>query len=153
MSYNNSEMEVYVSLENIVDSLQLDSGTQIAFYKDEADDIYLSLEVRGHVKIEYKGEYYTNPSDFPDDLKKLIKEGYTEYDENNIPTTLHFSYSPEVNIIDNNWFEIFRLDKDGNSFGFESWAVDCEEYIDDAIECLFEETVANILLERNMEGR
>ncbi len=139
-----SKTEVYQSLKDVVDSMQIDSETQIASYTDKENDIYLSLEVRGAVKVEYKGEYYTQPSDFPDELKNLIKDGYIEYDENNVPTKLPFSYSPEVNVLDNNWFELFRLDKDGSPFG-ESWVVDCEEYTDADIDSLFEDTAAEIL--------
>ena len=95
-----------IDMRNIKDSMQLDSEQIIASL--EAGEKRATLEVRGDVKVwwnpyvgdpdypsPYDGEYYTYPSEFPEELKDLIKtENYWETDE-------------RVGVSENNWFELF----------------------------------------------
>lgn len=88
------KFEVYENMRNIKDSMQLDSNTDIC--KLETDQGVITIEVRGYVKVEFKGYVYTQPSDFPQELKDIIAR------EPNICDT-----NDDVEIYENNWFEIF----------------------------------------------
>ena len=61
-------------------------------YKGEHVTIY--LDVRGEVRVTYKDETYRKPSEFPEELKTLIKENP------NLWTT-----DDDVYVDMNNWFE------------------------------------------------
>ena len=110
-----------IDMTQITDSMQLDSDTQIAGM--EFKGITASLEVRGYVGVywnpdatsEYldSGDHYTQPSDFPQELKDLIKEGG------------YWDCDPRVYVTENNWFELFLADEDGY---IGSDVVDVEEY-------------------------
>lgn len=90
----NVEFEVYEDLEKCVDSMLFPSDTVIAKLSCEAEEkqIDIYLEVRGEVRVTYKGELYVNPEDFPEELKKIIKQG------------LLFEHE-DVYVGNNNWFE------------------------------------------------
>lgn len=78
-------------MENIKDSLELASGTDIAEYED--GNVTVKLVVNGEVSLDYKGEIYNNVNDFPEELKTIIHEGNT------------FSHD-DVDVLSNNWFEL-----------------------------------------------
>ena len=65
---------LYEDLENVADSMLIESNTEIANL--ETDDYFVSLEVRGEVNVDFTvdgiTETFRNPSEFPDELKKLI---------------------------------------------------------------------------------
>lgn len=101
--------KVFVDLTNINDSMQLDSGTVIA--TAEASGRIAEAVVCGDVDIYwfpdgdlYKdGENYKRPSDFPEELKKALADpGYSMF------------IDPRVEVINNNWFEVFIYESDGN---------------------------------------
>ena len=88
-------------LIGVNDSLELDSGECLAdlSFKYENDKgktkkIRVELRVEGEVRIEYKGEIYTQTQDFPEELMKLIKSG-------------RIARSKHAVIHNNNWFEVF----------------------------------------------
>lgn len=89
--------DLFVDLENINDSLLLDSNEHIATLN--IDGRRYELFTRGEVRVEYDGVVYRTPSEFPEPLKQAIRDGRTE----------DVAY-----IGNNNWFEIFECDKDGN---------------------------------------
>lgn len=64
------------NLTQFTDSMLFDSETEVAnaefSYKGEHVTIY--LDVRGEVRVTYKDETYSKPSEFPEELKTLIKE-------------------------------------------------------------------------------
>lgn len=81
------------NLSQYVDSMLFDSGTEIANMVAETNgkEIEISLEVRGEVKVDFDGEIYRHPSEFPEVLSELIKtnpgcwdcEDYVYVDMNN----------------------------------------------------------------------
>lgn len=94
--------EIFEDMINIKDSMQFDSGTTICRLQKGKDII--EIEVRGHVTVDwcsegdftnYPSDRYKYPSDFPKELKELIKN------DNN------WMNDPRVSVIENNWFEIF----------------------------------------------
>ena len=105
-----TEISMYLNTEidmtTITDSMQLDSNQVIASM--QIDGMEASLEVRGDVKVWWnekagdptEGELFTDPSEFPDQLKRLIANGYTSDDG-------HWTNDPRLWIENNNWFEIF----------------------------------------------
>jgi len=80
------------SLEDINDSMELDSGQEIARLYDE--DLCATLEVRGEVDVIYRGREYRTAGKFPETLTKLFHEGKADRKHG-------------VEVIDNNWFEVF----------------------------------------------
>lgn len=95
----------YEDMTNIVDSMELDTGTTIC--ELETDKGYCTIEVRGEVSVDYKGVRYKYPSEFPEELKKLIHEHPYDWDVyapsgegNNEPVG-------DIDVHLNNWFEAF----------------------------------------------
>lgn len=106
-----------IDMTKIKDSMQIDSGTTIATLKTK--NHFISLEVRGEVKVFFNpdkngeptdGDYYTSPSEFPQELKDLIAENTEIYrkDEDTKGIEHTWSLDDRVYISENNWFEIFR---------------------------------------------
>lgn len=100
------------NLWQYADSMLFDSGTEIAQLvcckKDKS--AVLSLEVRGHVALFYKGEKYCYASDFPDELTNLISTNPDwELDEN-------------IYVDENNWFEVLFSTKDGKATAIEDFS-------------------------------
>jgi len=89
-------------LKPYTDSLLFDSGELIAkakFSYKGNDSFYVNLMICGDVSVYYKDEHYKYPSDFPDELRELIKNKPDEYYD-------------KVEIRYNNWFE-YLWDGDG----------------------------------------
>ena len=95
------KIEFYVNdalpLGAIVDSMQLDSGQEIASMKVNEYKIFIKTE--GFVKVFYRGDCYKTPSKFPDELAKKFAEGYSCED-------------PDIDVVENNWFELFVYKND-----------------------------------------
>ena len=85
------------NLSKYTDSMLFDSGTNIAYgtyiYNDEEVDI--SLDICGSVEVTYKNEVYTTPSEFPIQLRNLIKAHPNDWD-----------CEDDVYVGFNNWFEV-----------------------------------------------
>ena len=84
---------------NVRDSLQFDSNTTVARYKDGS---YIAeINVVGDVRLFFNNEIYEIPSKFPIELKRIIESGNV-YSDN------------RVDVINNNWFELTygRLNSD-----------------------------------------
>lgn len=143
MSIVSNNTTYYEDLENIPDSLLMESDTVIAEYHNDETNIHLSLQVCGEVKIEYKDSIYEGASEFPQELTDLIRNGY--YDEEG----MHHSFedNPDVYVCNNNWFELFAEDEKGNKT-HESWVCDCENYTAADIDSLFMDTEEEILEKR-----
>lgn len=84
------------NLKQYTDSMLFDSGTIVASLDCEHNGykICIDLKVCGEVDVTYKGEDYRYPSDFPDELKEIIK---------NEPTW--FIHTDDLYVTNNNWFE------------------------------------------------
>lgn len=78
------------------DSMLFDSGTNIAtmIWEDDKYKIEQYLDIVGDVKVWFEDKYYTQPSEFPKELRDIIKQGNCWYDGISL----------------NNWFEtIFKI--------------------------------------------
>ena len=109
------KFKCYISLRNINDSMELDSGQVIA--ELTTDTHLMSLEVCGDVRVHFDGDVFKCASQMPKELLKIIHDG--EAFDND-----------RVNVIDNNWFELFLYEKDGKGWKWtgisDLW--DCEGY-------------------------
>lgn len=86
------EFNIYEDLEKVnANSLLIESGIEIASL--QVDNIYLSLMCYGEVNINYKGNIYKRPCDYPQEIVDYLL-GKTE--------TIDESFS----VSDNNWFQI-----------------------------------------------
>ncbi len=94
-----ADFQLHENMENVKDSMQFDSGTLIAEYHD--NDFSAEIEVLGEVRIIFENEVYKTPSDFPQELQKIIAEGNLYNDE-------------RVEVGENNWFEITIIDNNKN---------------------------------------
>lgn len=130
----------YKDLSDIPDSMLIDSDTVIAEYIDPDNDLRVSLEVRGEVRVVFQGDVYCYPSEFPEELKDYIKENKGIYE---LPEQFPDSY-----ISDNNWFELFIMDKNGQYI--TSDVVDCENQTPEEIKDMMKETLDDYL--RDMEA-
>lgn len=87
-----------IDVNILSDSMCFDSGTKICQYKDGKDTV--EIEVRGKVRVIYKGTAYTRYSEMPKKLKELFNTGKAYYDE-------------LVQIEASNWYEVlFNNDED-----------------------------------------
>lgn len=110
----------YIDLDEIHDSMQLDSGQIIA--ELENDLLSITLEVRGQVRVlwnpdpdgePHHGSVYKCASQFPEELMKVFAEGRAGDMKN-------------IFVDDNNWFEVFVEDKQENQV-IHCETVDAEE--------------------------
>lgn len=95
-----NNIQTFVDMTKIKDSLQLDSGTVVA--KETFGEYVLSIEVQGDVRVRFGDEWYRYPSEFPAELKNIIEDDELYY----INDRVYIAY--------NNWFELFVYDKDGS---------------------------------------
>lgn len=123
----------YVDLTNIADSMLLSSNTIIASYENPSTEVYLELRVQGIVDVYYKDEEYRDPADFPQELKDAIQK-------------MPLFEIPDLYVSNNNWFELFVYDKEGEFVSSD--VVDVENQTPDQIKKLMLETEKEILSER-----
>lgn len=112
------------NLAQYIDSMLFDSGECIAsmdyFDEETGKSVTLDLKVCGCVKVTFKETEYTHYSDFPEQLKKLIKKN-REWD-----------LDDRVYVDENNWFEyIFDVGGFSDGIMFES---DLSTYTPDQLE-------------------
>lgn len=112
------------NLEQYVDSMLFDSDTNIcSITVDNGEGITIDIDlcIRGDVSVTYKGEVYNTPSEFPEELKDMIRKNPGTFDV--------YAPSGEGNDVEegdcgvnlNNWFElIFKINSpgDNNNDGF-----------------------------------
>lgn len=100
---------LHEDLTNMTDSMEFDSGTEIATLS--FGDSEASIMVCGEVRVTYKDEVYRQPSEFPEELKEIIRAG-------------HVFDHEDVYVGNNNWFAIqFR---DGTEWDPNDNIVDVE---------------------------
>lgn len=102
MAIKVKKFECEADVSRYTDSLLFDSGETICSMNasDEfGDSFQLDICVTGEVNVSYKEETYTKPSEFPEELKELIRTGEA-------------NRNPDVYIGNNNWFEITFSVKD-----------------------------------------
>ena len=96
------EIKILVPIEDLKDSMLLDSDQEVISFKHKGYDV--SVRICGEVRVEYENTRYESASEMPDELIQKFRDG-SAYDD------------PDVEIIDNNWFEVF-IDKDGGWTGY-----------------------------------
>lgn len=103
------EFKVFDELSKYKDSMLFDSGTIIATIECEHNNhiVQIDLRVCGHVKVYYKGDYYRYSSEFPEELKEIIRDNPNGWDYLN----------DDIGVCENNWFEyIFTESFEGRSY-------------------------------------
>lgn len=118
------KLQIFVPLTELKDSMLLDSGQEVLALKYKDYDV--SVRVCGEVRVDYKDDRYAAASEMPDELLAKFRDG-SAYDD------------PDVNIIDNNWFEAF-IDKDGAWTGYSD-VVDLECDTEDGLASGFRDMV------------
>lgn len=123
-----------INLVNANDSMELDSKQTIAWLtiKDEKrkTNVKITIEVKGEVTVLYKGQFYYNASEMPEELLALFHTG--EYDPD-----------PEnLDVRENNWFEIFIED---NGVSVETEVVDVGGYTDENLLKLMVDTYTDYI--------
>ena len=130
---NSGNFALFQDLTDIKDSVQIESddtnGGDICSY--EEGKYVVTIEARGAVKIWWNtttndlnngdGEYYIYWSEFPEELKNLIRNTGT--------ADRRWTLDPRVYVSENNWFEIFlwKRDGEGNLEFIVSNCIDVEE--------------------------
>ena len=115
--------EIFEPLPTMVDSMLFSSYTTIAKMvceTEEGEELFLSLEVRGEVSVQFNGLVYNNPGKFPATLKSLIKNHPNHW---SILTKDNTGSPVDIYVDNNNWVE-YIFDYDGHSDG-----IICEENI------------------------
>lgn len=103
------EFRVDSDLSRFTDSMLFNSHEdEIAYakWKMGEKEIEIRLEISGEVSVTYKGDVYHTPSEFPEELKQLIRNNPNDWDCND-----------DVYVSLNNWFEYLAK---SNSIVFES---------------------------------
>ena len=94
MTWNN--LELAVPLAECKDSLLFNHGDIIASLSS-SNGILVQIGVVGDVRILYKDNVYRYPDNYPDEITKALKDG----------TFGQMEYDGIVEVINNNWFEVF----------------------------------------------
>ena len=101
-------------LDKPIDSMLFDKGTQFAegtFMVDDEHKVWISLEISGEVSVDYKGVRYNAPSEFPDELKDLIRNHPEDYYMYASSGEGNDEEEGDISIRLNNWFEyIYTID-------------------------------------------
>lgn len=129
-----------IHMEDIVDSMQLDSGTFIAALMKKGTAAF--LEVCGDVRVIWtpdggEGEIYTKPSAFPAELARLVADGLVDSDE-------------RAAVINNNWFEVFI--RHNGEYDPDGIVVDAEGLDRDELQKLLEDCLDEYTSEKGEKG-
>ncbi len=84
-------------LVGAIDSMEFDSEQSVA--ELTINDIVVELRVVGDVRVVFNDDSWRTPSQFPDELKEIIRKGTLGTDE-------------RVYVDMNNWFEMFIYKND-----------------------------------------
>ncbi len=131
---SNDTLKILVPLADLKDSMLMDSGQDVITINHRGYDV--SVRVCGEVRVDYKGSRYAAACQMPEDLLAKFRDGSAYSD-------------PDVNVIDNNWFEAF-IDKDGQWTGSSSVIDDfdgeseedvAKELVDMVDECVVDEAM------------
>lgn len=91
-NYIGIEYTCVKDIDDINDSMECDTGTELARLRD--GNYIAVLKVVGRVEVLYKDDIYTVPGKFPKELKEAFHNGTASEDQN-------------IEIRNNNWFEIW----------------------------------------------
>ena len=107
MTWNN--LELAVPLAECKDSLLFNHGDIIASLSS-SNGILVQIGVVGDVRIVYKGDVYRYPDNYPDEITKALKDG----------TFSQMESDGTVEVINNNWFEVF-VSKNDQPINSDVW--------------------------------
>ena len=123
------------NLKQYTDSMLFDSGECIAsgVFEVNGKEFSIDLEVCGEVAVNFKGEVYHRPSEFPDELIERIKSRPNDW--------MYYSPSGEGNDDEegnvyvgmNNWFEYLMSNGDGDVFEEDLAEATSEKILEDMI--------------------
>lgn len=82
--------------KDITDPILVPSGREVL--SGVVAGITFSVKVVGDVKLRWKGEYYTDPTDFPEEVLKYIRSQRNIF----VPDTPNEDFE----ILENNWYEL-----------------------------------------------
>lgn len=124
-----ANFESFIDLSNINTSMELDSTQSVAELTDK--NFMLEIRVCGEVKVYFDDDIFKCASQMPDELLQLFHEGKAYEDE-------------RVGVVDNNWFEAFLYEKDGDGWVWtgSSDVVDCEGMTNDRLKEMMQEIIA-----------
>lgn len=93
----------YVDMTDINNSMELDSGIEVARLTRTTQKgvLVATLEIRGDVRVYYKDGTYRCASQMPEELLAMLHDWKPEYSES-------------VNVVNNNWPEVFLWTKEGD---------------------------------------
>ena len=131
----NNSLKIFVPLADLKDSMLLDSGQEVITHKYKGYDV--SVRVCGEVRVNYKDSRYASASQMPEELLAKFRDG-SAYDD------------PDVNIIDNNWFEAF-IDKDGEWTGRSAVVDDFENESEEDIATGLKDMVDEYVVDEAMD--
>lgn len=123
--------ETYIDLKDIRNTLELDSGDDVAWL--QRDGYNAVCRVCGSVRVLYNDDVYKSACQMPEELLQIIHEGRTE--------------ESGVEVVDSNWLEVLIYDKDWDWTGYGE-VVDWEgvsedevfKYLNDCIDEYIEDT-------------
>lgn len=98
-----STFELYVDMQNINNSIVLDSGTEVAKMTKKTPNgtLVATLEIRGDVRVDYHKCRYRCASNMPKELIDMLNNWEDKY-------------ASIVNVNMNNWLEVFLWTLEGN---------------------------------------
>lgn len=109
--------ESYVDMTGINNSMELDSGIEVARHTRTTPKgiLVATLEIRGDVRVYYKDGTYRCASQMPEELLAMFHDWKPEYSES-------------VNVVNNNWPEVFLWTKEDDKLVWtgESEVADAE---------------------------
>lgn len=100
-------------LEQYTDSMLFDSNTTIATLHAGNDNYKITIELmtRGFVRVEYRGDIYTEPSAFPEELRLYIKDHPGTWSVEAPDGDDPMGEKRSIYVADSNWFEyIYNID-------------------------------------------
>lgn len=124
--------ECYIDLTDINDSMELESGQEIARY--EKDGFVVTLEVHGDVRVIYDDTSYRSVHSMPEELIEMFHNGTA-------------GTNPDVYIDMNNWFEVFFWERKDNILVWTglSDVVDYEKSSPEELESLLKDCYTDYL--------
>lgn len=128
-------------LRKYVDSMLFDSYTQggddiaVGVFTFEGKDLEIALRVCGEVAVTYNGEVYHKPSEFPQELRKLIEAHPNDWSYYEPTETDDIGVYPngEIYVGMNNWFE-YISDNGGDLYECDLSEATPTDIIDDMTE-------------------
>ena len=137
-----TKFECDEDLSKYTDSMLFDSGENIAHAEFVSGEktLTLDLDICGEVRVTYKGETYCRPSEFPDELKELIKKNPNRWDTVAPSGEGNDEEDSDIYVEFNNWFEVIY------EFDDESFFMDGDVFEED-LSKFTPETLKNLLTE------